>query len=397
LVVLEERAGDAPPARHLGQKRAHAVPELAALDAAAHDEARALAVLLHLAGALAAAGAERVTAAVVREQNARICLAGAIDPSGGLGRRSAALWRETFAAELTLVQADDARKVAGLRYDMPLAQAARRILAAQLTRLTESIDGLRNDADVEALHDARVAARRMRTAFQLLDDAFPPREARPLVKGLRGLASALGGVRDLDVLIERVRDDAREHAEEAALAPVLIRMDERRVQARRALLARLDSPEHAAWLQALRTFLDGVSRGHKGDRRVCDTVPTLLWRRYGRVRAYAPELTSASDARLHELRKDVRRLRYALEFFQELLGDETATLLRRAVELQDALGALHDTVVLRETLERYHAPEPAAARALAALARRRAEALDGWPHLTDGNCRAALGAACAAL
>jgi CHAD domain-containing protein len=163
------------------------------------------------------------------------------------------------------------------------------------------------------------------------------------------------------------------------------------------LLARLDSPEHAAWLQALRTFLDGVSRGHKGDRRVCDAVPALLWRRYGHVRAYAPELTSASDARLHELRKDVRRLRYALEFFQELLGDETATLLRRAVELQDALGALHDTVVLRETLERYHAPEPAAARALAALARRRAEALDGWPQLTDGNCRAALGAACAAL
>jgi hypothetical protein len=37
------------------------------------------------------------------------------------------------------------------------------------------------------------------------------------------------------------------------------------------------------------------------------------------------------------------------------------------------------------------------AKRLAALARRRAEALDGWQQLTDENCRAALGAACAAL
>jgi len=242
-----------------------------------------------------------------------------------------------------------------------------------------------------------VAARRMRTALQLLEDVFPRRETRPLARRLRALARSLGAVRDLDVLMARVREDARAHAEENALAPALARMAAERAKARTALLAEIDAPEHDAWLAAMRALLDGDARGEKGDRRLCDAVPALLWRGYGRVRAYAPGIERAENTRLHALRKELRRLRYGLEFFQELLGPDADDLIDRTVALQDALGGLHDSVALHAALRGYGAPEPALLRTLAEITRGRQAALALWPSVHGHDFRDLLGAACAHL
>ena len=397
LALLDERADGDGVARRLGGHRARALPALASLGANDAAEARVLALLLHLGGALAAAGVERIAAATVSEPQAAIYLDGPFDGDNSLEKRCAALWREAFDADLALHPAGAARKIVGLRYDMPLADAGRRILAARLAQLQAGLDGLHNDADVEALHDARVAARRMRSAFKLLKDAFPRREARPLARTLRSLARALGEVRDLDVLIARVRADARTHQEEDALAPTLARMTAERSRVRSALLAEIDAPEHAAWLTAMQVLIDGETRGEKGERRLCDAVPALLWRGYGRVRAYAPGIERADNTRLHELRKETRRLRYALEFFQELLDTPAGDLIDQTVALQDALGALHDSVALHEALQRFGAPEPALLRTLADLTRGRQASLSLWPTVHGRTFREALGEACAAL
>jgi CHAD domain-containing protein len=396
LALLDERADDDGVAKRLGGRRARELGALTALGASEATEARALALVLHLGGALAEAGVEGVAAATVSERGATMYLVGAFDDSG-LEKCCAALWQEAFEATLVLRPAGLARKVAGLRYDLPLADAGRRILAVRLMQLQEGLGGVRDDADVEALHDARVAARRLRTALQLLKGVFPRRETGPLAKQLRALARSLGAVRDLDVLIARVRDDARAHGEEDALAPALARMSEARQTARSALLAEIDAPEHAAWLTNMHTLLDGGARGEKGDRRLCDAVPALLWRGYGRVRAYAPDIENADNTRLHELRKETRRLRYGLEFFQELLGASAGDLIEQTVALQDALGALHDSVALHEALQRFDAPEPALLRTLADITRGRQAALALWPTVNGRDFRDALGAACAAL
>lgn len=399
LALCEERARKrGVPLARPSKKDRRALRDVAGLDAAAGEEARALAALLHIALALSRAGVEAIPRATVTERTATLYVAAAaIDDE--LARGAAAIWADLFDVDLALQpESTCGRWVIGLHYAMPLAAAGRRIVAVQRERLLDCLEALRRDADdVEALHDARVAARRMRAALQLLRAAYPDEEVRPLSAGLRALTAALGGVRDLDVQIGWLERDATAHGEDAAALPVLVRLRQERATARAALLAWLDGAEHRALLDALTAFLDAPAAERPGQRRLCDTVPALLWRLYGRMRGRGATIAAADDTALHELRKDVRRLRYALEFFRELLGDEAGDLVRQTVAMQDALGALHDTVVLAETLQRTGAEEAALVRVRALLTLQRREALARWPALTEAAFRQKLGRCCARL
>jgi CHAD domain-containing protein len=53
---------------------------------------------------------------------------------------------------------------------------------------------------------------------------------------------------------------------------------------------------------------------------------------------------------LHLLRIDIKRLRYTLEYFKEVLGEEAKSVIRSAVQLQDHLGDLHDADVACQIL-----------------------------------------------
>lgn len=399
LALCEERARKrGVPLARPGKKGARALRAAAGLDAIANEEARALATLLHLALALSRAGVAAISCATVTERATTLYVVAA-EVDDDLAREAAAIWADLFGAELVL-RPESARErwVVGLRYAMPLAETGRRIVAVQRERLLACLEALRRDAgDVEALHDARVAARRMRAVLQLLRAAYPDDVVRPLNEGLRALTAALGGVRDLDVQIGWLERDAAAHGEETAALPALARLRQERETARAALLAWLDGAEQRALLDALAAFLDMPTAQQTEQRRLCDTVPALLWRLYGRTRARGATIATADDTALHELRKEVRRLRYALEFFRELLGDEAGTLVRQTVAMQDALGALHDTVVLAETLRCAGAEAEALVRARALLAAQRREALACWPALASEAFRQMLGRACARL
>jgi len=73
-----------------------------------------------------------------------------------------------------------------------------------------------HDGDVEAVHDMRVVARRMRTVVDTFAPCFPSRETRRLRRAIKGIAQTLGGVRDADVALERL------HAQVAEADPNLI-------------------------------------------------------------------------------------------------------------------------------------------------------------------------------
>ncbi len=56
--------------------------------------------------------------------------------------------------------------------------------------------------DIEALHDMRVATRRLRAALEVYAACFPAKRHRRALKRVKGLADALGERRDRDVAIE---------------------------------------------------------------------------------------------------------------------------------------------------------------------------------------------------
>lgn len=72
----------------------------------------------------------------------------------------------------------------------------------RLAVMLSHADGVRQAEDIEALHDMRVASRRLRAALSLFCDAFPTRPFRRFDAEVKAITDALGEARDLDVMIE---------------------------------------------------------------------------------------------------------------------------------------------------------------------------------------------------
>ena len=87
----------------------------------------------------------------------------------------------------------------GVQPDDLLAEAGRKVLRYHFTAMLRHEAGTRLGEDSEALHDMRVATRRMRAAFEVFGEVFRPKVLKTHVKRLRTAGRTLGRVRDLDV------------------------------------------------------------------------------------------------------------------------------------------------------------------------------------------------------
>ena len=138
----------------------------------------------------------------------------------------------------------------------------------------------------------RVATRRMRAAWRVFDGAYRPRLQRRYVRELRGVATALGTVRDLDVQIEAVGGYLAALPEEGSqsLEPLLADWRRQREAARRDLLGLLDSRDYRDFVD---DYLDFVETSGSGElvanpgepMLVRDNVGGRIWLAYERVRA----------------------------------------------------------------------------------------------------------------
>ena len=198
----------------------------------------------------------------------------------------------------------------------------------------------------------RVATRRMRAAWRVFGDGFRHGPSRRYVAELRTVATALGAVRDQDVLLDGLTTymAALPPEEGVALAPLHEAWQAVRHEAREHLVKLLDGDGYQRFVEDYVAFVETSGAGgrvmHATDpHRVRDTAPSRVWAAYEQLRAYDATLTWADVPTLHVLRIAGKRLRYTLEFFREVLGADATTLIARVTALQDHLGLLHDADV----------------------------------------------------
>jgi exopolyphosphatase/pppGpp-phosphohydrolase len=125
-------------------------------------------------------------------------------------------------------------------------EAMRSLIAERWDTVWRTIPAAIEGVDIEAVHDVRVASRRLRAAMDVGVDCFPGKWYRPLHRAAKEITGALGEVRDRDVLLAALRDD-REKApitEHPGLDRLISRVERERTAAReemesylRALLA----------------------------------------------------------------------------------------------------------------------------------------------------------------
>ncbi len=242
----------------------------------------------------------------------------------------------------------------GVLPDDPMSEAGRKILFYHFERMLLHEPGSRLGQDIEAVHDMRVATRRMRSALRLFVPFYERKIARRLASALRRTGQALGMVRDLDVFIEK----AQRYQEELSpgnqdnLALLIEACQTRREDARTALIEYLDSPEYAAFVEDFALFtatpFAGAKKPEEGSPvgfQVRHVVPRLIYTRYEAARAYEVVLNTASVETLHALRIECKQVRYALEFFEEVLGPEIRVAINEVKRVQDHLGDLNDAEV----------------------------------------------------
>ncbi len=87
--------------------------------------------------------------------------------------------------------------------------------------------------------------------------------------------------------------------------------------------------------------------------RVYEIAPCLIYSRLAAVRAYGTVLNIATIPQLHALRIEFKKLRYALEYFIEVLGSEARQVIDLIKKLQDHLGDLHDADVACQILSNF--------------------------------------------
>ena len=214
--------------------------------------------------------------------------------------------------------------------------------------LERSLPGAQK-GDVEFVHQARVATRRLREAVPLVVSGA---RGRKLERRMRRLTRALGPVRELDVALETLEelraDGAVQNASIARLRQE-IRLERERVHAHmRSEVSHVD-------IERLRRKLVAAARKHQPRQaRARARDPKRIARGRTRAARRAERLRGAianaggiylSD-RLHEVRVAVKKLRYALEVARELSGSRAVAQIRTLKQVQDLLGRMHDLEVL---------------------------------------------------
>ena len=243
-------------------------------------------------------------------------------------------------------------KTPGVTAEDHIAEAGRKVMRFHLARMLAREAGTRAGVEPEELHAMRVATRRQRAAWRVFGSSFRPGRTKRYRNGLREIASRLGAVRDLDVLLEAA-DAYRADlpvAEQRGLEPLLSDWREHRDDARVLLVRELDSDGYHRWVDDYRDFVrtEGAAVlpvGPTQPHRVRDTTASRIWSAYEQVRGYEPVLRWADVETLHELRIAGKWLRYTLEFVREALGDDAAPLIARVTALQDHLGLMNDADV----------------------------------------------------
>jgi CHAD domain-containing protein len=243
-------------------------------------------------------------------------------------------------------------KTPGVTADDHIAEAGRKVMRFHMARMLAREAGTREGKDPEELHAMRVATRRQRAAWRVFGASFRPGRTKRYRRGLREIASRLGTVRDLDVLLDAA-DAYRADmpvSEQRALEPLLTDWRQHRDDARVLLIRELDSDGYRRWSDDYRDFVrtEGVALmpvAPTQPHHVRDTAPSQIWAAYEQVRGYEPVLRWADVETLHELRIAGKWLRYTLEFVREALGDDAAPLIARVTALQDHLGLMNDANV----------------------------------------------------
>jgi CHAD domain-containing protein len=357
--------------------------------------ARRLAAYLRIADGLDAAHVQDAAIVAVRKTGRRLCLrvtCHELSPGRAQAERKADLWSQVFPVQIQIVRATrgPVRPAPLLTADLPVIEGARRLLYLGFSGLLANVHGALDATDREALHQARVGIRRMRTVLRVFRKPLDRTSASRIERDLQLLNAALGDVRDLDVWIDLLT--GRTLRRQLATHPRGRRFIDHQVELRRLQQATIRRHLGGVSFSALRTRIGRLLRIELP--QLIATAPPGSLGLLGR-RALAKQLRRALDLadlrhsrslkKQHRLRIALRRVRYDSDSFADLLEPPIGRLAKRIHAVERSLGRLRDTDLAFARIRREGPPPPRLLVRRLGLRRKRAaaELANAWQRLSQ--------------
>lgn len=264
-----------------------------------------------------------------------------------------------------------------LRDDMSAAEAFRAVAHACLRHMRINEDILLKGRDADALHQMRVAIRRLRSAFSLFGDLVDDPLGVRIRAELKAATEPLGRARNLDVFLATILPAERErHPDEVGLLGLERQLEDERAKAYRDIATLLRSD---AWRMLLLDLIGWINAGpwlrdESPGRVSLREEPARVFaareldRRRRQVKRRGRHLDDLDPEERHRVRIAAKKLRYGAEFFAPLFpgkkaGKRHGAFGKALSDLQDHLGALND-IATGHDLMRDLTVEPAGATTL---------------------------------
>jgi CHAD domain-containing protein len=241
----------------------------------------------------------------------------------------------------------------------PLAPAApakdviRHALAESIANLLRHDPLMRTGRDPEAVHQARVATRKLRSNLRTFGPLLDVEWTEPRRSELGWLAMGLGAVRDREVLLERLRERAKalpasDHRSATALLHLLeVEIDELRGR----LGADIDSRRYIDLVERLVAAAHEPATLPEATQPASVLLPALATTPWRRLRSAVRQLPETpTDSELHRIRILAKRARYAAEAVAPVAGERASAFARAAANLQTVLGEHQDSVTAQAWL-----------------------------------------------
>ncbi len=237
---------------------------------------------------------------------------------------------------------------------------AAKYVRKQARQLATQLKGVRKAEDIECVHQARVASRRLRAALGMFDGCFRAKRVKRWRRQIRRVTAGLGAARDADVQIEYLCSTlaATLHKDHTlGIARLLTQCHKRRAVMQAATVAAVDRLQRCGLLDDMKAATKDVVSCGKA-RRLSVRSPVAyrrtaehILRRCDRLLDYQDCLADPEDRRRHHaMRIAAKRLRYTLEIAKPVYGGGLAGYIVAVKKVQALLGDVHDCDLWEELL-----------------------------------------------
>lgn len=248
----------------------------------------------------------------------------------------------------------------GLKAATPAREAINTIVRSMLDLVHANLPGILQDRDTEFLHDYRICLRKIRSLLSLVKGVYPVTDIQQIRATLGDLARQTNRLRDLDVYLLAREEylDLLPSPFRPALNSMFDDFTLERAAEIRTVTARLASPAFQQLLHDVSVYFAEETQHPPSAAAALPVEPLVfarIYRRYRTIRKIASGIdASTPDEGIHQLRIECKKLRYLMEFFNELIpGDRSATLQKQLRRLQGRLGEFNDASVQQASLLAY--------------------------------------------